>query len=542
MLLYVGLFVAVMAVAVSIPVWRETDCWIYALLNRGPSIPVAQDLVLVDVPYSETLRTFRQRVTGLLNTIAGRPEALLPKLVVLDISIAADTEGLTELQAAVERLQAAKVNVYAAVDPRDKGKMDQLDPGYMAHHAQSFYNLLDGKGHTKFHHIYNLVWYDPKLEIPIKVQKESMGSELLEALPLLIATKDYQTPETTTSGPPIIVNIGKLNDLRDQTFTFQVGNGFTHYQPDGGSAASAEPDFKNKLVIVASLDAERPGMGELSRPEVLAFAISERILHGSIGERPKLLANTGLLLVLVAGFAALAVALFWLLFRKLKRFRSRLWVPVILSVGICLSGLALWVFGLSMLKNTYPQVTLVGIGIIVSTGLSWFYTRRGLELKLIAPPTDKPEPGAEELPQYDVFISYARTAENLAWVKANVYERLLKECNADGSALRVFFDQRSIDPGEDFYKELALAIQGSRFFLPVYTLEYFTRPFCKFEMQRAALRHVQLGDVIVAIAREAVQIPIQFDHINYVDVKAAPDFMDRVVERIRKREEAQPGG
>jgi hypothetical protein len=123
-----------------------------------------------------------------------------------------------------------------------------------------------------------------------------------------------------------------------------------------------------------------------------------------------------------------------------------------------------------------------------------------------------------------------------------VYERLLKERNTDGSALRVFFDQRSIDPGEDFYKELALAIQGSRFFLPVYTSEYFTRAFCKFEIQRAALRHVQLGDFIVAIAREAVKIPIQFDHINYVDVEAAPDFMDRVVERIRKREKAQPGG
>ena len=174
-------------------------------------------------------------------------------------------------------------------------------------------------------------------------------------------------------------------------------------------------------------------------------------------------------------------------------------------------------------------MTLVGIGIIVSTGLSWFYTRRGLELKLITPPTDKPEPGAKELPEYDVFISYARTPENLAWVKANIYERLLKEQKADGSPLRIFFDQQSIEPGEDWFTKLALAIEGSRFFLPVYTSDYFTRRFCQFEIQRAAPRHVKLGDFIIAIAREDAHIPKQYDHIQYLDVRTDPGFMDRVV-------------
>lgn len=47
---------------------------------------------------------------------------------------------------------------------------------------------------------------------------------------------------------------------------------------------------------------------------------------------------------------------------------------------------------------------------------------------------------------------------------------------------------------------------------------------------------------IVAIAREDVQIPKQYDHIQYLDVRTDPAFMDRVIERIRQREEAQPGG
>lgn len=542
-LLYLGFYVAIMAVAaLFIPTWRIADWWIFALLNRGTAPSVAEDVVVVDVPYNTNLEMFRTQVTGLLKAMVNKPEAL-PKLVVLDIWISGtDDRGLPGLEQAIRGLQAAKVAVYAGVDPRqEQGVSGQLDPGYMARHAQRLYDLLDGKGHTRFDHLFGVAKYDPEVEI-----SGVMGSEHLQALPVTIATNHYNRP-VSAAAEPIVVKVGDAEELHRRTYTFRLGDDgrptFTHYRSGGGGSPSgAEPDLRGKLVVVGSLDQDRTDFRKLSGPEILAFAISERILPSDSALQPKVLASPTLLLALVAGFAALAVALFWLLFRKLKRFRSRMWLVGLMSLGVCLLVLALWVSGLSRLNYAYPQVTLVGIGIIVSTGLSWFYTRRGLELKLIAPPTDKPEPGAEELPQYDVFISYARTAENLVWVKANMYERLLKESNADGSALRVFFDQRSIDPGEDFYKELALAIQGSRFFLPVYTSEYFTRPFCKFEMQRAALRHVQLGDFIVAIAREAVQIPIQFDHINYVDVKAAPDFMDRVVERIRKREKAQPGG
>jgi hypothetical protein len=543
-LLYVAIFSAIMAVAVSIPVWRELDCWIYALLNRGPSIPVSQDLVLVDVPYpdSKSLKTFRQRVTGLLNTIAGKPKALLPKLVVLDISIAAEKEGLAELLEAVEKLQAAKVHnkvhVYAAVDPRDKGRMDQHDPEYMAQHAKDLYSLLDGKGHTKFHHYKDdLVWYDPLIEIPVKVKKETMGSDTLPALPLLIAAKDFQVLETDTAGSPVIVKMGNLGDLRKQTFTFHAGDGkppsFTHYQPpDGtGAASPADPDFENKLVIVASLNEERHGVGDLSRPEVLAFAISERILHGNSGKRPELLANTGLLIVLVAGFSALAAALFWLLFRRLKRFHSQLWVLALLSVGICLAGVAIWVLGLFLIKNTYPQVTLVAIGILLSTGLSWFYTRRGLELGIFS----IPEKSKEDLTSYVVFISYARTPENAKWVKENVYDRLCSEFKKH----EIFFDTKSIKLADDWQSKLARGITDSRFFLPIYTKDYFDpdRKYCIYEREKAYMRHMKLGDFIIPIAREAVgDLPIPFDYhkIQAIEIKERLDFMDEVLAKIKE--------
>jgi hypothetical protein len=55
-------------------------------------------------------------------------------------------------------------------------------------------------------------------------------------------------------------------------------------------------------------------------------------------------------------------------------------------------------------------------------------------------------------------------------------------------------------------------------------------------MRRAALRHVELGDFFIAIAREDVTVPTQYNHIQYLDVRTDADFMDRIVERIRKQD------
>lgn len=521
--------------AYFVPTWGTVDWWIFAKLNRVPALAIDNKVILIDVPW-DNLEMFRNRVAGLLKTIAGKSDAL-PQTVVLDMWFSGeDSRGLVGLEEAIRQLDKdKKVAVYATINPqREQSGSGQHDPDYMKHHAQILYGLLDGVGHTKIDSLYGVAKYEPELVMP--------GGETFPALPVLIA-RNYN-PSLPTTREPIILKMGNLEELRQRTYTFRLGADgrsiFTQNQANGGGTPlEVVPDFSHKIVVVGSMGEDRPGFRDLSGPEILAFAISERILPVGSARRTEVFAHPILLVVLVALFAVLAASLFWLLFRKLRRFRSRLWVLALLSIGICLSGLALWVLGLFLVKNIYPQVTLVAIGILLSTGLSWFYTQRGLELKLIMPPTEKPA-AVEELPAYDVFISYARTPENLTWVKENIYERLLKEQSADGSELRIFFDQRSIEPGVDFYEKLALAIQGSRFFLPVYTSDYFTRDFCKFEIQRAALRHVKLGDFINPIAREAVKIPTQYDHINYLDIHSAPDFMDRLMERIKKRQQLCP--
>ncbi len=534
-LIYIGLYIVIMAAAVSS--CAVADWWIFARLFKHTSPVVAQNILVVDVPYkiNENTSIFRTRVTALLNDIAKKRESS-PQIVVLDISWRADTLGISGLEQAIRRLHDANVAVYAGVDPtREQEKSGQLDPEYMASHAQHLYDLLDGKGHTAFDHLFGVAKYDPKLELPGK-----KGVEQLQALPVLIATNHFNRP-LTASDEPIVLNFGDLKELRRRSYTFRQESGdesiFTQYRPGGGGAPSGtEPDFKGKLVVVGSLDRDKTDLQDLSGPEILAFAISDLILPSESNPLPKVLANPMLLIALVTGFSLFAVFLFMRLYRKWPRFRSKLWLLSLFCVFACLLLLLLWVMAMLTLKYVYPQVTLVGFSIVVSTGLFWFYKNREKEIGIITPPSDESERGKEEMPEYDLFISYARTPENLAWVKANVYEPLLMIRKADGSKLSVFFDQRSIEPGEDFYTKLALAISGSRFFLPVYTADYFTRRFCAFEMKRAALRHVELGDFIIGIAREDMVIPKQYDHIHYLDVRTDDRFMERVAERIRKRD------
>ena len=68
--------------ALFIPTWRIADWWIFGLLNRGKAPSIADDIVVVNVPYNTNLEMFRTQLTGLLKAMVNKPEAL-PKLVVL---------------------------------------------------------------------------------------------------------------------------------------------------------------------------------------------------------------------------------------------------------------------------------------------------------------------------------------------------------------------------------------------------------------------------------------------------------------------------
>ena len=69
--------------------------------------------------------------------------------------------------------------------------------------------------------------------------------------------------------------------------------------------------------------------------------------------------------------------------------------------------------------------------------------------------------------RYDVFISYARDAENAKWVERNVLEPLERASKADGSRYRICFDRKTIKVGYSWYSTQVDAICQTAYFIPV---------------------------------------------------------------------------
>ena len=59
-LFYVGIYALIMAITIAfIPEWRVVDWRFFSWLHHDSAVPVADDVVIVDVPYSENLAVFR---------------------------------------------------------------------------------------------------------------------------------------------------------------------------------------------------------------------------------------------------------------------------------------------------------------------------------------------------------------------------------------------------------------------------------------------------------------------------------------------------
>jgi hypothetical protein len=142
------IYLGIVAVAFLLPGWRDADWRIFAAL-RGAQPAWRGEIVLIDVPYSQTRAEYRGRLAALLEHFV-KGTSGRPTLVVLDIAVdAATEEGLPRLAAVLRALARERVKLYAAVQPLDDSGYPTAD--YMSRHAQSIYrDLLDGHGHTLF--------------------------------------------------------------------------------------------------------------------------------------------------------------------------------------------------------------------------------------------------------------------------------------------------------------------------------------------------------------------------------------------------------
>ena len=108
----------------------------------------------------------------------------------------------------------------------------------------------------------------------------------------------------------------------------------------------------------------------------------------------------------------------------------------------------------------------------------------------------------------------------------------------NGKKLSVFFDTSSIRTGTAWQSKLALAIDGSRFVVPVYSDVYFTKPYCRFEIMRAHRKWVLAGEdsrSVLPIMRGHPKILPAVDDIQALSIDDHPDIVQQNVAEIVAR-------
>jgi hypothetical protein len=511
--LYAVVWLALIVAITVLTDWRELDWRLFVRLLQPGTPRWSQDLVVIDVPANPAIAVFRARLIGLMERIAEGQDAI-PRAVVLDVQITPEPEKLEQLEAAIRRLQGKGVKVYAAIDPRHPSGL-QLMPDYMTQHAARLYGgVLDGAGHTLFEMSAGVAKYDPYLDLGRGISIPALAVKLAE---------DLWNRPLNAPNRPIILVLGDARTVAAHSLRFEAGR----LRPVADRAAAAP--LHGKVAIVGSLHEDLPTGAAPSGPERLAWAVAARAATLDNRFEVEVLANIPLLIAATLLYAGATVAVAIFVYRVFPRTHTYhgviLAAAVVAPTAVLVAGILL----LAKVRLVYPQVTLPFVGIVLAAALSWWFARRYLIARVADPASD---PLDEE---YDVFVSYTRTPpENEAWVREHVVQPLNAAAGPTGKALRVFFDQRTIRPGELWFKRLAHAIHASRFFLPVYSAEYFSRDFCQMEMERAAVRQVRDPSFIIALARGAVPIPVEYELINYIDVTKDDRFIERVLATMRE--------
>jgi len=510
---YTALWLLAMAVVLWTPWWREADWRVFGLLNKSNTPSWPQQWVIVDVPYEDAdgdPTVFRREISDVLAAIRERQR---PRMVILDVYFSSDPRGLDVLQGSLRQLRDARIPVFAAINPVDQSGNPTAQ--FMSSHAAPIYQQqLDGFGHTQFEFGGTTLKYEPFL---------ALSSALaVPALAVVVAEQQFARP-VTSENTSLIVNVGKPAVAVEHTVrAFRAVDGSINFRGAKGSV-----DLTGTNVLIGSLDKDRSPFANRSGPELLAWALIERTttVDAAVAQRPL---TSDWIMVALATVVPLASVLAFLRLRRLPRRQTlTLWVPALGAVVLGLTLVAMWVGLTYALGYLYPRVTLVAIGVMLAVALAWLSARQAALRSAVEMQVD----GQREVlaPQYDFFISYSRTPDNARWVAKNVYEPLRSARDASGRPLRVFFDTEDIKAGASWYATLVTAINSSRHFVAVYSKDYFSKGFCRFEMERAAIRRVNQNDFIIPVLRETVQVPAEFDHIQFVDARDDRDFIDKVL-------------
>jgi len=556
----VSIYVAVMAIATQWMPWHLWDMNLFASEDALQTSTFDPKIVVVDVrSYSETDNKSPQRTTiaAFLSKLASKPPSQHPIAVILDFNFGPCTlcrRATAALLKSLSAERAAGIDVYAV----EALPVDQNDvPGSLEPHDPDIYDgyrYLAGFGHATFfvadsgvlisRACYAAVPYRaPDSDTRVTQSAQSVIALVLAGFDGGAAQQATLACNTTQRGHvyvgPTVTRFPYSALPRGQFYPITLGHPFPNIQ-----------SLKGDYVIVGSVEHDQPilqlppavqeawqrlhgiGSANIGGPELTAWALSDA---RSAATMRGVQAVNGMLLFLAAAFSgitALAFAACFFLLRRLTLRSTRRFLPWIAAVLACCIGLGIFVaFEFLMLgfNKNQPQVSLVAFAILVSAGLSGV---RGNQIEFeqlwsiedIAPP---------EKYDYDVFISYAH--DEGAWVSEHVYVPFRDAKLSDGRKLAVFFDTETIRGGTAWQSKISLAINASRFVVPIYSDIYFRKPYCRFEINRAFRKWINAGEgsyCVLPVMRGHPKILESVDDIQAVSVDDQPDIVEQYVAEV----------
>jgi hypothetical protein len=576
---YVIVWVTLVLVVAFTPlaiVWHGADYWILArVLHLGEGLAPDRDLAIVDldVPDGGSTAALRSREIAFadaLNAAGGfapvatrsgscpsaarhlGPRKLdtaeapsAPAAVVFDISFSAEASRVEPgcVDPLVRELHALRmlgVKVYAAQDLESTngggsitGRF-QIDPNFERNQDPRIYAQITQSGHTLFTSDPELpggpLFYYPKV---VRIPSAAGGDAGVTgscALPIVTAGRSEDVCLSLLSQDPD-------SEAADEVVALGTTAAFHAAVTPFAQAVAHAGALAGKVVLVGDEAIDTAPGDPRSKFEVLAWALSQSLadVHGR--PAPRVLIDTTVMLALSLLGAFLGLGAFLFGFATLRRSRLRLPAAVGLGLALPLAVIAATEAVFLAHAQLYSQLSLPIFTVLATVGVAFWGATNALKRDLLVTQLQARETSVAQ--RYDVFISYARTAENSKWVEEHLLAPLSQLRTPGGAPLRIFFDRQSIKIGYSWYTTIVEAVYGSRFFIPVYSEGYFDRPFCRDELDIAMLRQVELGSFILPVARVRDGIPTRYARVQFVDA-ADPEFFEAIAAALVQTPVAQP--
>jgi hypothetical protein len=484
------------------------DIWIAdALIGTKPEPQLDSKLAVVDLG-CDRAHTWRSTV-ALLTWVSSAVKAhrmYRPADIVLDIFFSNAQQRPSEIPAAdvVRAIKSIRYEVgtpiYATVDPYAS---NETGNDFLQSTEPLIYDVLTGNGHTEYALWPDgkIGWYDAQIYDKVRTY--------LYALSLVVT-------EHTDVGS-------------DQSFGFIVG------APGRGPYTiqylRAHPrSLDDRIVIVGSSKAGDTHNGGVPGMIYTSWAFNDLLGKGKTGHIG-LFSDPGIEIIVSLALSLVSAVAFAAAFGLVRSLSWRLLVSSAAGTVVPTTLLVIIVAAFASQSNIYVHPTFAFAAILITTLTSWLAGRLKVRYERVVSGFE--DGTTKVLRRADVFVSYSRDDENIAWVEENIVKPLRRARRYDGAPLDVFFDLETIHSGMSWYKTILDAIWGSRFMIAVYTPRYFERPMCTQELLTAMRRIVNDSAFqILPVSRMAASVPLEFADMQIIDALQQPNFIDDIIARL----------